>query len=398
MFPDRVVDSWIARIDWRQGMRIIVLGGGLVGGPMAMDLAADENFEVTVADRDEQVLTDLQTKAEITPLATDLSDPAAVTSLVTDYDFVIDAVPGFMGFQTLKAIIEAGRNVIDIAFFSENPFDLDTLAKEKGVTAIMDCGVFPGMGSALIGRVARKLDEVDSVLTYVGGLPEVRQWPWDYKAVFSPVDVIEEYMRPARYVENGVQVTRPALSDPELIDFEGIGTLEAFNTDGLRTLAQTIDAPNMKEKTLRYPGHIEKMAVLRESGFFSQDEIEVRGQKIRPLDVTAKLLFPMWKLEPGEGDITVMQILIEGRKNGQKLRYVYDLFDRFDPTTGVTSMARTTGYTATMALRMVAEGIYTEPGISPPEYLGGQFGCVDYLLKGLAARGVVYRERVKVLS
>jgi len=80
-----------------------------------------------------------------------------------------------MGFQTLKAIIEAGRNVIDIAFFPEDPFELDALAKEKGVTAIMDCGVFPGMGSALIGRVARKLDEVDSVLTYVGGLPEVRQ-------------------------------------------------------------------------------------------------------------------------------------------------------------------------------------------------------------------------------
>jgi len=379
-------------------MKIIVLGGGLVGGPMAMDLADDENFEVTVADRDEQVLIDLLAKADITPLVTDLSDPASVTSLVSDYDFVIDAVPGFMGFQTLKAIIEAGRNVIDIAFFPEDPFALDTLAKGKGVTAIMDCGVFPGMGSALIGRVARKLDEVDTVLTYVGGLPEVRQWPWDYKAVFSPVDVIEEYMRPARYVENGVQVTRPALSDPELIDFEGIGTLEAFNTDGLRTLAQTIDAPNMKEKTLRYPGHIEKMAVLRESGFFSQDEIEVRGQKIRPLDVTAKLLFPMWKLEQGEGDITVMQILVEGKKNDQRLRYVYDLFDRFDQTTGVTSMARTTGYTATMALRMVAEGIYTHQGISPPEYLGGQFGCVDYLLKGLAARGVVYREHVEVLS
>ncbi len=379
-------------------MKIIVLGGGLVGGPMAEDLAADEQFEVTVADRDEQVLAELGTKADIKPLVADLSDPSAVTALVAEYDFVVDAVPGFMGFQTLKAIIEAGRNVIDIAFFPEDPFELDALAKEKGVTAIMDCGVFPGMGSALIGRVARKLDEIDSVLTYVGGLPEIRQWPWDYKAVFSPVDVIEEYTRPARYVENGVQVTRPALSDPELIDFPGIGTLEAFNTDGLRTLAKTIDAPNMKEKTLRYPGHIEKMAVLRESGFFSEEKIEVGGHMVRPLDVTAKLLFPMWKLEPGEGDITVMQIQVEGRKNGQRLRYVYDLHDEFDHEMGVTSMARTTGYTATVALRMVAEGLYSHQGISPPEYLGGQFGCVDYLLKGLADRGVVYLERVEVLS
>ena len=379
-------------------MRIIVLGGGLVGGPMALDLAADENFSVTVADRDEQVLADLAAKADINAVEVDLADPALVTALVADYDFVVDAVPGFMGFQTLRAIIEAGRNVIDIAFFAEDPFALDNLAREKGVTAIVDCGVFPGMGSALIGRVARKLDEVESVLTYVGGLPEVRQWPWDYKAVFSPTDVIEEYIRPARYVENGVQVTRPALSDPELIDFPGLGTLEAFNTDGLRTLAHTIDAPNMKEKTLRYPGHIEKMAVLRGSGFFSKDEIEVGGRKIRPLDVTARLLFPMWKLEQGEGDITVMQVRVEGRKNGQQLRYVYDLCDRFDHDAGVTSMARTTGYTATVALRMVAEGLYTHQGISPPEYLGRQVGCVDYLLRGLAARGVVYRERVEVLS
>ena len=250
-------------------MKIIVLGGGLVGGPMAMDLAADENFAVAVADRDGRILTDLAAKADITPVEVDLADPATVTTLVADYDFVINAVPGFMGFQTLRAIIEAGRNVIDIAFFAEDPFALDELAREKGVIAIIDCGVFPGMGSALIGSIACDLDEVESVLTYVGGLPEVRQWPWDYKAVFSPLDVIEEYSRPARYVENGVQVTRPALSDPELIDFPGLGTLEAFNTYGLRTLANTIDAPNMKEKTLRYPGHIEKMAVLRECGFFS---------------------------------------------------------------------------------------------------------------------------------
>ncbi len=379
-------------------MKIIVLGGGLVGGPMAMDLATDDQFAVTVADRDEQVLNNLAAMADIIPLVADLADPAAVTALVAGYDFVVDAVPGFMGFQTLKAILEAGKNVIDIAFFPEDPFELDALAKEKGVTAIMDCGVFPGMGSALIGRVARKLDQVDTVLTYVGGLPEIRQWPWEYKAVFSPVDVIEEYTRPARYVENGVLVTRPALSDPELIDFHELGTLEAFNTDGLRTLMKTIDAPNMKEKTLRYPGHIEKMAVLRECGFFSGEEIEVGGNKVRPLDVTARLLFPMWKLEEGEGDITVMQIRIEGVRNNQRLRYVYDLCDRYDHDMGVTSMARTTGYTATMALRMVAEGLYTHQGISPPEYMGRQFGCVDYLLKGLADRGIHYRERVEVLS
>ncbi len=375
-------------------MKIIVLGAGLVGGPMAIDLAKEDQFDVTVADIDRTALDNLATRAAITPLEADLSQPEKVTELVSNYDFVVDAVPGFMGFQTLKAIIEAGRNVVDIAFFPEDPFLLDDLAKENGVIAVMDCGVFPGMGSALIGRTQRRLDSVDNVLTYVGGLPEVRQWPWEYKAVFSPIDVIEEYTRPARYVENGAPVIRPALSDPELLDFPEVGTLEAFNTDGLRTLMQTIGAPNMKEKTLRYPGHIEKMLLLREAGFFSEEPLDINGQMVRPLDLTGKLLFPQWQLGPDEGDITVLQILVDGMKNGRRVHYRYDLLDRFDHETGTTSMARTTGYTATLTLRLIAEGLYQHKGISPPEFLGRVEGCVPFLLEGLKERGVEYREQV----
>lgn len=375
-------------------MKIIVLGAGLVGGPMAADLCRDDRFDVTVADNNSEALDRLADRAAINPLPADLSRPEFVTELVRDYEFVVDAVPGFMGFQTLEAVIKAGRNVIDIAFFPQDPFLLNDLAIEKGVVAIMDCGVFPGMGSALVGRAARRLDTVDSVLTYVGGLPEVRTLPWEYKAVFSPVDVIEEYTRPARFVENGTVVSRPALSDPELLEFPEVGTLEAFNTDGLRTLMQTIGAPNMKEKTLRYPGHVDKMVLLRNAGFFGEEPVEVNGQLVRPVDVTGKLLFPQWHLGPGEGDLTVMQIQVTGRKNGAKVRYQYDLLDRFDRETGTTSMARTTGYTATMALRLVVDGLYDHKGISPPEYLGRQPGCVPFLLAGLASRGVQYQETI----
>jgi lysine 6-dehydrogenase len=365
---------------------------------MARDLAADPGFAVTVADRDEDALLQLKNQATVEGVLTDLSDPANVTDLVHGYDLVIDAVPGFMGYQTLEAIIRAERNVVDIAFFAEDPFGLDKLAKEKGVIAVVDCGVFPGMGSALIGRLAHELDAIEDVLVYVGGLPEVPQWPWEYKAVFSPIDVIEEYVRPARYLENGHLVTRPALSDPELLDFPGVGTLEAFNTDGLRTLTQTIGAPNMREKTLRYPGHIQKIAVLRECGFFGDESVEVGDQSVRPIDLTAELLFPMWKLQEGEGDLTVMQIQVVGTRNSQRLRYVYDLLDHYDHDQRVTSMARTTGYTATMTARLIHEGKYTRTGISPPEYLGQEYGCVGHLLEGLERRGVVYQERVEVLA
>ena len=376
-------------------MNVVVLGAGLVGRPMAQDLALDDDIRVTVVDKQPEVLEKIAaSNPQIAIVNADLSSPQAATAVVSEFDLVLNAVPGHLGFETLKAVIAAGKNVVDIAFFPENPFDLDDLAKDNGVVAVVDCGVAPGMSNVLIGHVDHLLDRVDSVLIYVGGLPEIREWPYEYKAGFSPIDVIEEYTRPARYVENGQLVVRPALTDPEFIDFPNVGTLEAFNTDGLRTLAVTIDAPNLKEKTLRYPGHIEKMAVLRETGFFDTEPLEIGGTSIRPIDFTTKLLFPRWKLEPGDVDITVFKVIVEGEADGAAKRYTYEMFDRYDEHTGVHSMARTTGYTATVAVRLLAAGLYTAPGITPPEFLGRDDACVSFLLDGLKQRGVEFRETV----
>ena len=374
-------------------MKIIILGAGLVGSPMAIDLAKDKEFKVSVADINKYALNKFD-NTTINSIKKDLSNPEDVKQLVKNFDLVLNAVPGFMGFQTLKAIIEAGKNVIDIAFFPEDMFLLDELAKKNNVIAISDIGVAPGMSNILIGYIDNLLDTTESVKIYVGGLPKIREWPYEYKAVFSPIDVIEEYTRPARYIENGKEIIRPALSDPELMNFPNIGTLEAFNSDGLRSIMKTINAPNMIEKTLRYPGHIEKMAVLRETGFFDKKEIEINGKKIRPLDFTAKLLFPKWKLEEGDEDITVMQVIVEGEKNGKKISYTYDLFDQYNPDTKTHSMARTTGYTATMAVRMIAKGLYNRKGVSAPEFIGKYPECVEFILKGLEERGVVYRETI----
>ncbi len=379
-------------------MKILILGAGLVGGPMAIDLAKDAEFDITLADINNDSLDKIGVKNKISTIQKDLSDSKSIKEIVNDFDIVLNAMPGFMGYNTLKAIIESSKDVVDIAFFPEDPFTLDELAKKNNVTAIMDCGVAPGMSNVLIGYIDHLLDKTETALIYVGGLPEVREWPYEYKAVFSPIDVIEEYTRPARYVENGNLVTRPALSDAEYLDFPNIGTLEAFNSDGLRTLAETIDAPNMKEKTLRYPGHIEKMAVLRETGFFNKEEIDIKGIKISPLEFTSKLLFPKWQLKEGESDITVMRVIVEGTKDGEKLRYTYDLFDRLDKETNTHSMARTTGYTATMAIRMLAKGLYEEKGISPPEFIGRKTECVRFILKGLEDRDIFYKESIERLN
>ncbi|HOU15995.1 MAG TPA: saccharopine dehydrogenase C-terminal domain-containing protein [Anaerolineae bacterium] len=369
-------------------MNIVVFGAGLVGSAMVKDLAREANSRVTVADVRAAALDRLVAEVPVQAVCADVREPGRVAALAAEADLVICAVPGFMGFETLQRIIEAGKNVVDISFFPEDAFLLDDLAKAQGVTAVVDCGVAPGLSNIIAGYVSGLLDRVERFVCYVGGLPAIRHWPYEYKAVFSPIDVLEEYTRPARFVEYGQEVIRPALSDAELLDFPGVGTLEAFNTDGLRTLQRTLDAPFMKEKTLRYPGHINLMRIFRESGFFDTEPLDIGGVAVRPIDLTSKLLFEHWKLRPGEEDFTVMQVIVEGERAGKRVRYTYDLLDRYDRATQTTSMARTTGYTATIVARQVLRGQFTQQGICPPEFIGRTPGCYENLLSGYAERNI----------
>ncbi len=373
-------------------MKIVVLGGGRVGSAMARDLACDPRFDVTVVDASAEALRRLEGWGLKTERA-DLADPAAVGRAVRGHDLVVGAVPGFLGFATLKAVLEADKDVVDISFFDEDPFLLDDLARERGRIAIVDCGVAPGCSNLVLGRMAAELDRIESFVCFVGGLPAERTWPFEFKAVFSPIDVLEEYTRPARFKRHGQMVTLPALTEVEPVDVPGVGTLEAFNTDGLRTLLR-LDVPSMVEKTMRYPGHADRMRMLRETGFFGTEPLEAGGVRVRPLDLTARLLFSSWQLGPGEEDFTAMRIVIEGEKDGRRRRHTWDLLDRYDRETGTTSMARTTGYTCTAAVRLVAAGLYDRKGISPPEFVGRDAAAYEFMLRELAARGVELRETV----
>jgi lysine 6-dehydrogenase len=376
---------------------VVVLGGGLVGGVMARDLAADQSLKVTIVDRDERVLAELQKKMKVETRKFDLSDFAGLGKLVGDFDFVVGAAPGFMGLKVLKVILEAGKNVVDISFMPEDATELDKLAKDKGVTAVVDCGVAPGMSNLLTAKIEGELDTMERGTIMVGGLPVTRRWPWEYAAVFSPIDVIEEYTRTARYLEHGQVVEREALSDPEYVELPGVGTMESFNTDGLRSLLRTIKCPNLKEKTLRWPGHIEKIRVLRATGLFSQEPVEVGGARIRPIDLTAKLLFPMWKLKDDEEELTVMRVQGEGKKGKKRRRITWDLLDKTNPKTRETSMARTTGFSATSMARYLLSGKLSRPGVHPPEAFGRDNAIVEHMMSEQKERGVVYRETVEEL-
>lgn len=368
--------------------KAIVLGAGLVGKAMAIDLS--KKFEVTAVDISSDALSELK-KYNVTAKQLDFSNLKALAAAIQPFDIVVGAVPGFLGLQTARAVIEAGKNMVDISFFPEDPFQLDDLAKKYNVTIVTDCGVAPGMGNIILGYHNKRM-KVERYECLVGGLPLVREWPYEYKAVFSPIDVIEEYVRPARYVQSGAIVIKEALSDPELVHFDGVGTLESWNSDGLRSLIKTMKGiPNMIEKTLRYPGCIEYLRVLRESGFFSYEEMEIKGVKVRPIDITAKLLFPKWKLKPGEEEFTVMRIRLSGEEGDDTKAYEYNLLDRTDKATDTLSMARTTGYTCTAAVNLVADGKFSRKGICPPEYLGESEENFHFIVSYLKDRGVVYR-------
>lgn len=368
-------------------MKTAVLGAGMVGRTIALDLAS--SFEVTSFDLNEKNLKMLKKKyPSIETRKADLKQYDQYKAWLSPFDMVAIAVPGFMGFDALKAVIGCGKDVVDISFYPEDPLPLDALAKEKNVTVITDMGVAPGMSNLILGRYHAEM-AVNNFECYVGGLPRIRKKPFEYKAPFSPIDVIEEYTRPARLKENGQIITRPALSDREYIDFDDIGTLEAFNTDGLRTLLFTMpDIPNMKEKTLRYPVHVEFIIALKQAGFFDEKEIDINGIKISPLRFSSKILFRDWKLEEEEEEFTVMRVIVEGEKDGSPVCVEYNLLDRYDKRSKTTSMSRTTGYACTAAIHLIAEKLFTEKGVFPPELVGCHKPCFDFVMNYLRERGV----------
>lgn len=364
-------------------MTIAVLGAGMVGRAIALDLAND--FQVTSFDLNAANLSAIEKEnKEIKTVAADLSQYSEYKNWFSPFDIIVTAVPGFMGYKTLEAAINIGKNIVDISFFPEDALELNAMAKEKGITVITDCGVAPGMSNFILGRYNEEF-KVSAFECYVGGLPKERKPPFEYKAPFSPVDVIQEYIRPARLVENGSIVTKPALSDREVMSFEHVGELEAFNTDGLRSLIYTMNhIPDMKEKTLRYPGHIDLIIALQQAGFFETTSIRIKEIDITPLEFTSKLLLKEWKLEPEEKEFTIMKVIVKGANKTVE----YNLYDEYDDQTKTSSMARTTGYTCAAAVNLIAKNLFAEKGVFPPELIGKDKACFDFVINYLKERNV----------
>ncbi|NHK30539.1 MAG: saccharopine dehydrogenase [Asgard group archaeon] len=378
-------------------MKVVVLGAGYTGNVIARDLAENPSIEVSIVDINQEVLDKLTHDYDLHGICADLSNPNTIKDIVKDFDLVIGALPYFIGYKAIKAVIEAGKNMVDISYFEEDALSLDKLAKERGVTVVVDCGVAPGSSNIILGYIDSILDKTESFLCYVGGLPLEKNWLFNYRSPYPPIEVLEEYILTARYIENGKIVVKPALSEHELLDFPEVGTLVTINTDGLRTLIKTMDIPFMKEKTLRYPEHIEKMKMLKDAGFFNTEEIDVKGKKIKPIELTHRLLVDHWMFEEGDEDFTAMKIIIEGMKDDKKLRYTYDMLDKYDKEKRILSIARTTGYTCTAVAQIILEGKFKEKGIIPPELLGKHSEVYHQVIEYLRKRNVTFEETIEEL-
>ena len=349
---------------------IYQIGSGMIGQAMALDLA--KSHKIHLADlKIENVRKEIKDHPAIITYDLDVLNKQKLSSFIKKADIVLLAVPGYLGYNALETIISSGKNVVDISFSPENIMKLNDIAIQNNVTAIFDAGVAPGLPNYIFGY-HNSFEDIKSFKYYVGGLPKFPKQPFNYKAPFSPIDVIEEYTRPARMIINGKLMTKSALSGIENINFKDSLMLEAFNTDGLRSLLITMShVKNMSEKTLRYPGHVELIKSYIKKETLQNNE-------------TIKNLFKEWKLEPGEIEFTLLKV--ELQTNDKTINY--ELYDEYDKVDNITSMARTTGYTATASINLILENLFTEKGVFPPESVSNNKKTFNFILKYLSKRKV----------
>lgn len=359
----------------------------MMGSVIAWDLARSPDVDsVVVADMNEERLAALQKRVGARKLSTvklDLRDETGTIEFMRGFDVVSSALPHGTVNPVDSAAAKSGVKLVDIAF--EDPqMALEEAALRSNALLVPGCGVAPGLGGILLAHGVRSQKGADEGHILVGGLPQKPVPPFDYRLVFSVVGLLREYIEEARVLRKGRMVKVMPFSTVEKVRFpQPVGTLEAFCTDGLASLVYTMsDMRVMDEKTLRWPGHAEKMNLLLESGYFSREKVKVEGGEASPLEVSYAVLGRKLQ-EGGPEDMTVMRVEATGRRSG----ITFDLVDKYDRVDGVTSMGRTTGYTCSIVTQMVGSGEIGGKGVVPPEnaVTGPRVGK---LLAELAKRGV----------
>ncbi len=357
---------------------ILILGAGNVGKTVAHDLS--EEYKITIADADEKTLKKIKENDRISLEDTTKIDAAKyeeLRDLIAKYDIVVGALPGDVGYECVKAAAEAGTDMIDVSFMPEDPFSLDDLVKKNEVSVIVDAGFGPGLSNIFIGRIQEEIDVLEDVTIRIGGLPLERRPPLYHKLTFSPRDLIQEYVREARLVRDGKVVKEDPMEDISKVELDG-KEFEEFYSDGLRTLLKTIDAQNIEETTLRWKGHLQKMKVLRDLGFFKEENV----------DKTLKIIGPLMRFE--SEDFCIMDIEAlggKGERSEKEMRMNYFFYDEADEK--FSSMARSTGYSVAAFTRLLIEEKENMiDGIVAPEVLGVDKNYHDFVVEYMREKGM----------
>jgi saccharopine dehydrogenase-like NADP-dependent oxidoreductase len=385
-------------MDEISSMKALILGCGNIGSAAAQDLAESTiPVQAVVADKSETRAKNVAERIgrkNVSWIQLDAANHNQLIDTLKNFDIAMGFLPATLGYRLAEACIIAGKNLVDVSYMPENPLTLNDKAAKAGVTIIPDCGLAPGISNILVGHAAEKLDKVRTVRIMVGGLPQNRLKPLGYAITWSPESLIDEYTRKARIVKGGKVMKVKALSGVEKIDFPGIGKLEAFYTDGLRNLVDTLgDVEEMWEKTLRYPGHAKKVKLLKSLGFFDEEKVDVEGLSVSPRKFTVKLFEQkLWK--PDVKDVVALKVEVSGVKNGKEILYSYRLLDYYDEKRGFTAMARTTAYTASIIAQLVLKKAVKEKGVVPPERIGMNRLLFQRFLEELEKRGIKITEEV----
>jgi saccharopine dehydrogenase-like NADP-dependent oxidoreductase len=379
-------------------MRILVVGCGNIGSVAAKDLARSlPSADIVVADKNEEraknVAENIGTD-NVSHVRLDIENHQELLSTLKDFTLVLGFLPGGFGYRLVKACIDARRDVVDVSFMGENLLKLAQEAAEAGVTIVPDCGLAPGISNLLVGHAAEGLDQVKAVHIFVGGLPEKPLPPLGYVVTWSPESLIDEYTRKAKIITKGRKTEVEALSGLETIKFPSFGKVEAFYTDGLRTLLHTIHVTEeMWEKTLRYPGHAEKIKVLKDLGFFDTTQVDVEGTSMSPRKLTATLLEQKLH-KPSVKDVVALKVEVSGIKNRKQTTYLYHLLDFYDEKQKITAMARTTAYTASIAAQLILEKAIKNSGLVPVEKIGADPETFKKIIGQLQKRLVKVTEEI----
>jgi saccharopine dehydrogenase-like NADP-dependent oxidoreductase len=375
-------------------MKVLVVGCGNIGSVAAEDIARSrKRVDVVVADYDKAIAEAVARRIgidNVSAMQLDVTKTSDLPRILKSSDVVMGFLPGNLGHRLIKACINASMSLVDVSFGAEDPLVLNKQAEKAEVTVVPDCGLAPGISNLLVGHAVSQLGEVKTVHIMVGGLPEKPVPPLGYIITWSPESLIDEYTRKARILRKGRQVSIDPLTGLETVDFPGVGVLEAFWTDGLRTLMSTVKAEDMWEKTLRYPGHADKIKAFEQLGFFDKKEVDVDGVKVSPKELTVKLLGRKLRM-PDQNDIVVLSVEVEGVKGRTKTCYVYHLLDCYDEKHGVTAMARTTAYPASIITQLMLDGAIKERGVVPPEKIGMHDELFGKIINELKKRDIAIK-------